>query len=221
MSKKILMIVTSCGESTSGKKTGIWLEEYAIPYLLFKTAGLDVTVASVKGGEAPLDPRSVPDGGADKQWDDVVSILKSTLSVDSINPTEYDAVFFPGGHGTMFDLPNNATIASILEHFYINRKTIAAVCHGPACFIGATVGEGKPLVSGHTITAFTNEEEVAAGLDKEMPFLLETALVKEQANFQKASEWSDHIETDALLITGQNPQSSESVAQAVINSLGQ
>ena len=221
MSKKILIIVTSCGESTSGKKTGIWLEEYVIPYLLFKKAGFDITVASVKGGDAPLDPNSVPDDSSEKKWVDAMSILKTTLSVSDIDPAKYDAVFFPGGHGTMFDLPNNTAIANILRHFYDNMKTIAAVCHGPACFIGVTLEGGRPLIAGHTVTAFTNEEELAAGHDKDMPFLLESALLEEHANFLKASEWSDHIETDAILITGQNPQSSESVATAVISTLSQ
>lgn len=219
MKKSILIIVTSCAETPKGAATGIWLEEFAVPFNLFNDNGFSITVASVKGGKAPVDPRSDPDVEQQKLWSQALETLTKTISIKDINPDEYDAVFFPGGHGTMFDLPNNSTINLLLRSFDENKKVIATVCHGPACFIGTTLKDGSSLLAGRRITGFTNEEEVAAEQSENMPFLLETKLLDQQANYVKQSEWSDHIEIDENIITGQNPQSSKSVAKAIIKKI--
>lgn len=201
--------------------TGIWLEEYTVPYELFTQAGFKVETASIKGGSAPIDPRSNPTDAQEKRYETAITALQSTTKLSTLKLSDYDAVFFPGGHGTMFDLPNNPDVNHILQHFYESNKVIAAVCHGPACFVGATLKNGQPLLAGRSVTGFTNEEEVAAEQDKNMPFLLEDELLKNGANYIKNSEWSDHVEVDGCLITGQNPQSSESVAKAIIKQLNE
>jgi len=217
--KKILIVVTSCDVTTKGDKTGIWLEEYTIPYQLFTNEGFKIEVASIKGGEAPIDPRSNANNEQAESWKQAIGSLKETNKLSSVNPDKYDAVFFPGGHGTMFDLPNNPDINKLLQSFHEKNKVIAAVCHGPACFIGVTLKNGKSLIAGRSVTGFTNEEEIAAEQVKNMPFLLEDELLKSEAKYIKASEWSDHIEIDDNIITGQNPQSSKSVAEAIIQKL--
>lgn len=217
--KKILIAVTSCKTTPKGKPTGIWLEEYTVPYKLFKNEGYEIDVASIKGGEAPIDPRSVSSNEQSTQWSGALDDLKSTRKLSELNPDDYDAVFFPGGHGTMFDLPNDPSIKNLLLKLHEKNKVIAAVCHGPACFIGVTSKDGSFLIAGRSITGFTNEEEVAAEQDKNMPFLLEDELLKNDANYIKASKWSDHVEVDGNIITGQNPQSSKSVANAIIKNL--
>lgn len=219
MTKSILIIVTSCSKTPKGAETGLWLEEFTVPYNIFNDNNFVITVASVKGGKAPIDPRSNPNSEQEENWVEAMHKLQETLSLESLNLDEYDAVFFPGGHGTMFDLPNDPSINQILRHFEEKGKLIAAVCHGPACFIGATLRNGNALISGRTVTGFSNEEEVAAEQEKNMPFLLEDELLKHQASYIKAGEWSDHIEIDENIITGQNPQSSESVAQAIVQKL--
>lgn len=219
MKKSILIIVTSCKETPSGEPTGLWLEEFTIPFYIFKENDLGITVSSVKGGNAPIDPRSEASDQEQILWEEAIESLQSTKDISEIKPEEYDAVFFPGGHGTMFDLPNNPHINKILQSFQERKKIIAAVCHGPACFIGSRLKDGSPLVANRRITGFSNDEEVAAEQDGNMPFMLETALVEQQANYIKFTEWSDHIEIDENIITGQNPQSSESIAKAIIASL--
>ena len=217
--KKVLIVVTSCDITPEGKPTGIWLEEFTVPYQLFIQSGFKVDVASIKGGVAPIDPRSNPDEQQSKEWSQAIDSLQTTTDLAEINPENHDAIFFPGGHGTMFDLPNNPHISTILRSFHEANKIIAAVCHGPACFIGVTLKNGKVLIAGRTVTGFTNDEEIAAEQDKNMPFLLEDELLKNKASYIKANEWADHIEIDENIITGQNPQSSESVAKAIIQKL--
>ena len=217
--KKILIVVTSCDTTPKGKPTGIWLEEFTVPYQLFIESGFKVEVASIKGGIAPIDPRSKPSEEQSQEWSQAIKSLQTTIDLAEIDPENYDAIFFPGGHGTMFDLPNNPHINTILRSFHEANKIIAAVCHGSACFIGVTLKNGKALIAGRTVTGFTNDEEIAAEQDKNMPFLLEDELLKNNASYVKSGEWSDHIEIDGNLITGQNPQSSESVAKAIIQKL--
>jgi len=219
MKNRILIVVTSCDITPAGKPTGLWLEEFTIPYQLFIDAGFKIDVVSIKGGKAPIDPRSNPNDEQSKEWLQAIDSLQSTLKLSQVKPESHDAVFFPGGHGTMFDLPNDPYINSLLRDYQENKKVISAVCHGPACFIGVTLENGSPLIAGRAATGFTNEEEMQAEQDKNMPFLLEDELLKNKANYIKANEWSDHIEIDGNLITGQNPQSSESVAKAIIKKL--
>lgn len=216
--KKILIVVTNCDRIDDSHPTGLWLEEFAIPYLEFQSKGFEITVASPKGGEAPLDPRSTETKEA-KNWTQAREVLKQTQALDTLNATNFDAIFLPGGHGTMFDLPQNSTLQNLLREFAETDKVIAAVCHGPAGLVGAKLTDGTPLVAGKTITAFTNEEEKAVELDQLMPFLLETKLTELGANVVVLPNWSEHIQQDGKLITGQNPQSSLITAQAVISAL--
>lgn len=216
---KILMVVTSHSELPNGHKTGLWLEEYAVPYNEFTGAGFDVVTASPKGGEAPIDPRSFESEAASTTYAKALAEVKKTKNLSQIEPAEFDAIFFPGGHGPMFDLAKDARVKELLRHFVENGKVHAAVCHGPAAFVGAGTSSGKSIVAGKRLTAFTNSEEREVQLDKAVPFMLEDRLRDEGARFEASANWSDHVVTDGLLVTGQNPQSSASTARAVITAL--
>ncbi|NEQ21559.1 MAG: type 1 glutamine amidotransferase domain-containing protein [Microcoleus sp. SIO2G3] len=216
--KRVLMVVTNCDRIDDTHPTGIWFEEFAIPYMEFKSNGFEVTVASPKGGVAPLDPRSTETEEV-SNWTEAQEALQHTQALASVEAADFDAVFLPGGHGTMFDLPDSADLHKLLSAFAEADKVIAAVCHGPAGFVGAKLADGTPLVAGKTITGFTNDEERAVELDQLMPFLLETRLRELGGQFVVQPNWSDHIEQDGKLITGQNPQSSKSAAQAVVSAL--
>jgi len=212
------MLVTGANQTLHGKQTGIWLEEFAIPYQLFVDTGCNVTVVSPKGGQAPLDPGS-EQVESKAQWQEAIQKLAATKKIGSVSAKDFDAIFLPGGHGTMFDLPNNRDVQQLLSDFAQQDKVIAAVCHGPAGFVGVKTEDGNPLVVGKTITSFTDAEESAAGMVEEVPFLLESQLRKEGANFIGSENWTDHIEVDGRLVTGQNPASSKSTAEAVIKLL--
>ncbi len=217
---RILMVVTSHDHIVdSTHPTGVWFEEFAIPYLAFHTQGALVTVASPRGGSVPIDPRSETNVVWDESLTAVSLALQNTLALEQVPAEGFDAIFLPGGHGTMFDLPGNIFLQKILADFASANKVIGAACHGPAGFVGVHLANGKPLVAGKIITAFTNEEERAAGLDALMPFLLETRLRELGGYVVVRPNWEDHVECDGKLITGQNPQSSRSVAQAVIDAL--
>lgn len=219
MESRILMVVTS-HRQMGDKETGIWLSEFAEPYDLFRAEGYDVTVASIAGGKAPVDPRSI-DAEKEKKWADALAALEATVPVDQVSSDGYDAIFLPGGHGTMFDLPGNSKLQTLIREFFESGRVVAAVCHGPAGLVGATLSTGEPLVKGRRVTAFTDEEERAAGLDKAVPFLLETRLRELGADFVAAAKWANHVETDGRLVTGQNPQSGESAARKVVELLKQ
>lgn len=218
-SKRILIVVTSHDHIDATHPTGLWFEEFAIPYKEFLSQGFDITVASPRGGNVPIDPRSEPKTEEAEQTAQARSVLRQTLPLSEVAATNFDAIFLPGGHGTMFDLPENITLQHLLGEFASQDKVIAAVCHGPAGLVGAHLANGMPLVAGKTVTAFTNSEERAAELDQSMPFLLESRLRALGGNFITHPNWSDHVERDGKLITGQNPQSSASVANAVIEAL--
>lgn len=217
--QSILIIVTSFSEITPGEPTGLWLEEFAVPYMEFKNKGFKISVASIQGGKAPIDPRSTPSAEQKEAWAEAIKTLEKTVPVASIETTYFDAVFIPGGHGTMFDFPNNEDLHKVLRGFAVQDKVIAAMCHGPASLVGVTLDDGTPLVAGKTVTSFTNEEESAAGFTKKMPFLLESRLRELGARFVGQPNWSNHVQVDGKLITGQNPQSSKSAAVAVIDAL--
>jgi putative intracellular protease/amidase len=217
--QSILIIVTSFSEIAPGEPTGLWLEEFAVPYMEFKSKGFKVSVASIQGGKAPIDPRSNPSPEQKEAWAEAINALDNTDPVTSIESTHFDAVFIPGGHGTMFDFPNSDELHRVLRSFAKQDKVIAAMCHGPASLVGVSFEDGTPLVSGRTVTSFTNEEESAAGFTKKMPFLLENRLRELGAKFVEEPNWTDHVQVDGKLITGQNPQSSMSAALAVINAL--
>jgi putative intracellular protease/amidase len=215
----ILMVVTSHAQVDESHPTGLWLEEVAIPYLEFKAQGFELVIASIQGGQAPIDPRSEPNDEQAELWAEVLTALKNTPAITSLSSTDFDAIFLPGGHGTMYDMPSNQDLQHLLRDFAEADKVIAAICHGPAGLIGATFSDGTPLVAEKRLTAFTNDEEQTAQLDKVMPFLLETKLRELGANFISQPMWSDHIEQDGNIITGQNPQSSTSIARAVIKKI--
>ncbi|QBD81032.1 type 1 glutamine amidotransferase domain-containing protein [Ktedonosporobacter rubrisoli] len=219
--KRILIVVTSHNRIDATRPTGLWFEEFATPYQQFVAQGFEINVASPRGGSVPIDPRSQPQPTevAQKATAQALQALEKTQALSEVKASDFDAIFLPGGHGTMFDLPQNSALQQLLSDFARADKVIAAVCHGPAGLVGARLDDGTPLVAGKTLTAFTNEEEQAAELDQVMPFLLESRLRELGGNFVVKSNWTDHVERDGKLITGQNPQSSQSVAQAVIKAL--
>jgi putative intracellular protease/amidase len=219
MKRNVLILVTGADRLANGKETGIWLEEFAVPYYLLKEAGFGIVVASPKGGATPLDPTSLDGEVKRAQWAEAEKRLQQTLPLVEVMSDDFDALFLPGGHGTMIDLPDNADLKALLNRFARADKVIAAVCHGPAGLVGARKGDGTPLVAGKTITAFTDAEERAVGLDDAVPFLLESRLREEGAQFVVGDNWASHVEVDGTLITGQNPASSEAVARAVISLL--
>ncbi|OUM97192.1 MAG: glutamine amidotransferase [Thermobacillus sp. ZCTH02-B1] len=210
--RHVLMVVTSCGEMPTGEKTGIWLSEFAEPYEVFRESGFRITVASVRGGKAPIDPRSLtPETEA--KWADAIRVLDETVPVDSVGAEGFDALFLPGGHGTMFDLPENGKLRELIRTLFESGRPVGAVCHGPAGLVGVKLSDGTPLVKGRKVTAFTNEEERAVKLDQVMPFLLEDRLRQIGAAFIAAEKWANHVEVDGKLVTGQNPQSGEAAAR--------
>ena len=226
-SPKILIVVTSHAVmGNSGEPTGLWLEELTTPYYAFIDAGTSVTVASVKGGAIPIDPRSKKPVGENSesverflQDESVVAATNNTPAIEEINPSQYDAVFLPGGHGTMWDLPNSEPLANIISQAYAQDKVVAAVCHGPAGLIDAIKPDGSPLVDGLQISSFTNAEEDAAGLSDTVPFMLETKLRKLGADFQSTDNFQPFAIKSGNLITGQNPVSSLLVANKVLEAL--
>lgn len=217
--KKILMVVTSQDRIDDEHPTGLWFEEFARPYYLFRESNFDITVASPKGGPAPIDPGSMKEKKLTDRFADALQVLKASEKLSEIDASDYVAVFFPGGHGAMYDLPADPDVGRIVSSFIAGRKIVAAVCHGPACLIGAKAPDGSPLVKNRKLTSFTNNEEREGKLDRLMPFLLESRLRELGADFEGAGNWTDHIVVDGNLITGQNPQSSESTARAVIEKM--
>jgi putative intracellular protease/amidase len=198
----ILMVVTSHGEMDDGDATGLWLEEFAIPHTMFSYAGYTVTVASPLGGKTPVDPRSLSEDDAFDEHS--LLALEDTVRLANVNLDAYDAVFFPGGHGTMFDLPENDSVHVTVAHFVAKDQPAAFVCHGPAALVGATLPD---------------DEERAVELDEAMPFLLETRLRELGAKFAGIDNFQEHVVVDGNLITGQNPASSEQAARALLDAL--
>lgn len=219
MSKHILIIVTSHSRISDDRQTGIWFDEFAVPYTLFLEQGYEITVVSPAGGDAPLDANSLEGYQATRDNEQAREALKGLPTLDgSYSANDYDAVFFPGGHGTMYDLPDNAHVQNIIAASLIANKPVAAVCHGPACLVNVMI-DGVSVVKGRKVVCFTNSEEKAVQLDNMMPFLLETRLRELGAEFILADDWADNSITDGFLITAQNPQSSASAAHAVIRLL--
>lgn len=214
---RVLMVVTNVDHFDEHHKTGVWFEEFAKPYLAFLKEGFFVTVASLKGGKAPLDPRS-DNLIEDIKWKAAKKILEDTTPLESIDYTLYDAVVFPGGHGPMYDLANSELIGEIVNYFSAKNRTIAAICHGPAALLPAEK-DGIPFVKGRKVTSFTDDEEIKYKTDKLTPFFLEDALKEKGAFFMQEPEGEINVIEDDNLITGQNFQSSEQFAQTVINHL--
>jgi putative intracellular protease/amidase/catechol 2,3-dioxygenase-like lactoylglutathione lyase family enzyme len=219
---KILMVLTSHDQlGNTGRKTGFWLEEFAAPYFVFKDAGVDLTLASPKGGQPPLDPKSdlpenqTPAMSRFKKDSSAQEALANTVKLSSVKSEDFDTVFYPGGHGPMWDLAEDPVSIALLESFYNAGKPIALVCHSPGVLRHVTY-KGEPLVKGKHVTGFTNGEEEEVQLTKVVPFLVEDELLRLGATFEKKANWQPFAITDGRLITGQNPASSTSAAQALL-----
>lgn len=221
----ILMVMTSHDQlGNTGRKTGIWLEEFAAPYFVFRDAGVNITLASPKGGQPPIDPKSdLPENQtpAMTRYKKDVAAQKAfahTAKLSDMRAEDFDTVFYPGGHGPMWDLAESPTSIALLESFYNSGKYIALVCHAPGVLHRVTF-EGKPLVKGKRVTGFTNSEEEAVQLTKVVPFLVEDELKRLGGHFEKAPNWQSFVVVDGHLITGQNPASSTAVAETLLKSL--
>ncbi|VXA90823.1 type 1 glutamine amidotransferase domain-containing protein [Brevundimonas sp. G8] len=223
---KILLVLTSHDQlGDTGKKTGFWLEELAAPYYALKDAGAEVVLASPKGGQPPLDPKS---DDADAQTDDTrrfkadaeaQAALASTVVLSSVKADDFDAVFYPGGHGPLWDLANDADSIALIEAFTKADKPTGFVCHAPGVLKSVNGADGKPLVNGRKVTGFTNSEEDAVGLTDVVPFLVENVLIANGADYSKGPDWGSYVLTDGKLVTGQNPGSSREAAEALLGLL--
>jgi len=225
---KILMVLTSHDKlGDTGHPTGFWLEELAAPYYAFKNAGAQITLASPKGGQPPLDPKSNEPGfqtDATRRFEAdaaATAQLANTLRLDSVRQQDYDAVFYPGGHGPMWDLAEDRHSIALLESFVAANKPVALVCHAPGALRHVKGADGRPLVAGRQVTGFTNTEEEAVQLTKVVPFLVEDSLKANGGVYTQAADWHPHVVSDGLLITGQNPASSEPAADVLIKRLRQ
>jgi putative intracellular protease/amidase len=225
---KVLMVITSHDQlGNTGRKTGFWLEELAAPYYVFKDAGVEITLASPKGGRPPLDPKSnEPDSRTDltlrfEKDAAAEAQLDKTVRLDSVRQEDFDTLFYPGGHGPMWDLAEDKHSTKLIESFLAAGKTIAVVCHSTGALRHVKTPDGKPLVQGKEVTGFTNGEEEEIGLTKVVPFLVEDEMLKLGAIFSKTANWGVHVVSDGLLITGQNPHSSGPAAQTLMAKLNE
>lgn len=223
---EILMVLTSHDElGDTGKKTGFWLEEFAAPYYTFLDSDVRVTIASPKGGHPPVDPKSdLPENQTDFtkrfQADAVAQAkLANTRKLDHFLADGFDAIFYPGGHGPLWDLTGNDTSIELIEAFVTAEKPIGAVCHAPAVLLNVRGKDGQYFVKGKRVTGFTNDEENAVGLTAVVPFLLENRLKLREAIFSKAAPWTPYVQVDGKLVTGQNPASSQLAAEELLKLL--
>ncbi|KAF1067274.1 MAG: Protein/nucleic acid deglycase 1 [Pseudomonas citronellolis] len=225
---KVLIILTSHATlGDTGRPTGVWLEELSTPYYAFVDAGAQVDIASVAGGQVPIDPHSLEAPGknpasVERFLKDPTAQHKVELSarLDGVSDSGYAAIFLPGGHGTMWDLPDNPHLAALLGHAWANGKVLAAVCHGPAGLLGVRDEHGQPLLAGRQVSGFSNSEENAAGLTHAVPFLLESRIRALGAHYQSGPDFAAYAVRDGRLVTGQNPASSAKVAQLVLEAAG-
>jgi len=221
--KKILIVLTSHDRlGDTGQKTGFWLEEFTSPYYVFKDAGAAVTLASPAGGQPPIDPKSdelgaqtettrrfLQDSAGQRQ-------LAGTLPLASVRIADYDAVFYPGGHGPLWDLANDAASIALIEAALSSGKALGLVCHGPGALLKARGADGQPLIAGRKVTGFSNSEEAAAGLSAVVPFLIEDEFQRLGGHYQKGPDWQSHVVADGRLVTGQNPASSDATAKVLL-----
>jgi len=224
--KKVLMVITSHAElGNTGEKTGFWVEEFAAPYYAFVDAGVQVTLASPAGGQPPVDPKSeLEDFQTDstRRFDadtQAQALVANTAKLAEMNAADYDGVFYPGGHGPLWDLTDNSESIALIESFLSANKPVAAVCHAPAVLLNIKDANGEYAIKGKAVTGFTNNEEAAVQLTDIVPFLLEDELIKRGADFQKVADWNAFAVQDGLLISGQNPQSSELAAEKLLAAL--
>lgn len=223
---KILIVLTSHDQlGETGKKTGFWLEELAAPYYTFIDAGADVTLASPAGGQPPLDPKSnEPDAQTETtkrfEADEVaMQALANTHKLSEVLNQDFDAVFYPGGHGPLWDLAKDQNSISLIEQTVQANKPVALVCHAPGVLRDVKNAEGRPIVEGKSVTGFSNTEEDGVGLTDIVPFLVEDTLKEKGGQYSKAEDWQVHVQQDGLLITGQNPASSAATAEALLKLL--
>ena len=225
---KVLMILTSHDQlGDTGRKTGFWLEELAAPYYAFKDSGAEITLASPQGGKPPLDPKSnEPDFQTEQTHrfeadTAALSQLANTVRLDTISQADYDTVFYPGGHGPLWDLAEDKHSIALIESFLAANKPVALVCHAPGVLRHVKTPAGRPLVEGKKVTGFTNSEEEAVGLTNVVPFLVEDELIAKGGIYSKGDDWSSYVVQDGLLITGQNPGSSAATAELLIKQFAQ
>lgn len=221
---KILFVVTSHDElGNTGKKTGLWIEEFAAPYYKFHDLGKEIVIASPKGGQAPIDPKSdLPENKteatkryySDKETQDKLS---NTVMLSTVSADDFDAIFYPGGHGPMWDLPDDEDSIKLIESFYNNGKPVTLVCHAPVALKNVKTPDGEWLIKGKRVTAFANSEEETAQLTHVVPFLLEDMLKERGANFEKGEDWIPFVTREGFLITGQNPASSVLAADTLLD----
>jgi putative intracellular protease/amidase len=224
---KVLIILTSHDQlGNTGRKTGFWLEELAAPYYVFKDAGADIVLASPEGGQPPLDPKSNEPAfqtDATHRFEadtEALAQLAATVRLDSVNQADFDTVFYPGGHGPLWDLAEDRHSVALIESFLAARKPVALVCHAPGALRHARTPDGRPLVEGKQVTGFTNTEEAAVGLTDVVPFLVEDELKAKGGSFSRGDDWAPYVVSDGLLITGQNPASSAPAAGLLLQRLG-
>lgn len=226
---KILMILTShAAMGDTGEQTGVWLEELTTPYYAFVDAGAQVTVASIDGGAVPVDPRSLKaagenDASVERYLGDATlkQAVSHSIRLEPGMTGGYDALFLPGGHGTMWDLPASAILATTVSRYMVEGKVVAAVCHGPAGLVSARLPNGDPLVKGRKIAGFSNSEEIAAGLDKTVPFLLETRLRDLGGLYASGPDFAPFAVRDGALVTGQNPASAKEAARLTLEAIAE
>jgi putative intracellular protease/amidase len=223
---KILMVLTSHSElGNTGEKTGFWIEEFTSPYYVLADAGAEITIASPKGGQPPVDPKSelkdAQTPSTERFFKDfeVIDKVAHSLKLSIIKEADYDAVFYPGGHGPLWDLATDKNSIQLIEAFYNHQKPIAFLCHSPAALVNVKAKNGESLVKGKAVTGFSNTEEEAVKLTKVVPFLLEDELTKHGAHYSKGDDWESYVKQDGLLITGQNPGSSEAVAKLILETI--
>lgn len=223
--KKVLFVVTSHDKlGNTGQKTGFWVEEFAAPYYELLDQGVDITIATPKGGQPPIDPKSEDESAATEDTkrfykdEQLLEKLKHTQKLANIRPNDYDAVFYPGGHGPLWDLVEDENSITLIENFYSKNKPVGFVCHAPAALKNVKIN-GDYLVKGKKVTGFSNSEEEAVGLTNIVPFLLEDALQKNGAIYSKVADWQPYAVEDGMLFTGQNPASSKLVAQKMLSKL--
>ena len=222
----ILMVLTSHAElGDTGKQTGFWLEEFAAPYYALKDAGANITLVSPQGGQPPLDPKSdSPDAQTDatrrfKSDADAQAVLASTGKLAEVKAEDFDAVFYPGGHGPLWDLAEDKASIALIEVMAAAGKPLALVCHAPGVLRHVKGADGQPLVKGRRVTGFANTEEDAVGLSEVVPFLVEDMLKQHGGQYARGADWASYVLTDGKLVTGQNPASSEEAAQALLKLL--
>ena len=223
---KILMVLTSHNRlGETGRKTGFWLEEFAAPYYTFKDIGVQITLASPAGGQPPIDPKSNESDAQTESTrrfqkdEEAKNMLANTARLESLNPENFDAIFYPGGHGPLWDLSEDVHSISLIESFYRRGKPVGCVCHAPAVLRHTIDDDGLPLVRNKRVTGFSNSEECQVQLTDVVPFTVEDMLKSKGGLYSKADDWAEHVEIDGNLVTGQNPASSKAVAEKIVRLL--